>query len=250
VLPHPAPVLQLDPVLLRHHRHAAQHGAGRRQPAFGRRDFVWHSGAEGVLRYNRRNVLGFSFDFAEDYTKSNWGAEMTWIEGQKFSDNDEIDGITESDTINLTVSVDRPTFINFLNQNRTFFFNSQWFLQYITNYRSSFPGNGPYNLLGTFTVQTGYFQDRLLPGVTLVYDRRSNSGAALPSVSYRFTENFSATVGMNFFFGRFQTVDMPIQGLGTVGGESGRLAYQESVENGLAVVRERDEFYLRLRYTF
>jgi len=218
---------------------------------FGRRDFVWHSGGEGVLRYTKRNVLGFSFDFAEDYTKSNWGAEMTWIAGQRFSDNDQWDGITESDTLNFTVSVDRPTFINFLNQNRTFFFNSQWFFQYITNYKSSFPGNGPYNILGTFTVQTGYFQDRLLPGVTFVYDRRSNSGAALPSVSYRFTENLSGTIGMNFFFGRWQTVDMPIQGLGTVSGaEAGKLAYQESVENGLSVVRERDEIYLRLRYTF
>jgi hypothetical protein len=175
---------------------------------------------------------------------------MTWIQGQQFSDNDEFDGRTQSDTLNMTVSVDRPTFINFLNQNRTFFFNSQIFFQYITNYRSSFPGNGPYNVLGTVTAQTGYYQDRLLPGVTLVYDRRSNSGAALPSVSYRFTENFSGTVGMNFFFGRWQTVDMPIQGLGTVGGESGKLAYQESVENGLSVVRERDEVYLRLRYTF
>jgi len=217
---------------------------------FGRRDFVWHSGAEGVLRYERRNVLGFSFDFAEDWAKSSWGAEMTWIQGQQFADNDEFDGLTESDTLNLTISVDRPTFVNFLNQNRTFFFNAQFFFQYITNYKSSFPGNGPFNILGTFTVQTGYFQDRLLPGVTFVYDRRSNSGAALPSVTYRFTENFSGTVGMNFFFGRFQTVDMPIHGLATIGGESGALAYQESVENGLAVVRERDEVYLRLRYTF
>src|SRR5690606_38825976 len=193
---------------------------------------------------------GFSFDFAEDYTKSNWGVEATWIEGQKFTDHDEWDGISESDTINLTVSVDRPTFINFLNQNRTFFFNAQFFFQYITNYKAGFPGNGPFNVLGTFTVQTGYFQDRLLPGVTFVYDRRSNSGAALPSLTYRFTENLSGTVGLNLFFGRFQMVDMPVSGLATVGGESGRFAYQEAVENGLAVVRERDEFYLRIRYTF
>jgi hypothetical protein len=217
---------------------------------FGRRDFVWHTGGEGVLRYTKRNVLGFSFDFAEDYTKSNWGAEMTWIAGQRFGDNDSFDGYTESDTLNLTVSVDRPTFINFLNQNRTFFFNSQFFFQYITNYKQGFPGNGPWNILGTFTVQTGYYQDRLLPGVTFVYDRRSNSGAALPSVTYRFTENFSGTFGLNFFFGRFQMTDMPVQGLATVGGETGRFAYQEAVENGLSVVRERDEVYLRLRYTF
>ena len=229
------------------HRNTVRAGGHR---GFGRRSFVWHSGGEGVLRYEKRNVLGFSFDFAEDVTKSNWGVEATWIEGQKFTDHDEWDGISESDTINLTVSVDRPTFINFLNQNRTFFFNAQFFFQYITNYKAGFPGNGPFNVLGTFTVQTGYFQDRLLPGVTFVYDRRSNSGAALPSLTYRFTENLSGTVGLNFFFGRFQMVDMPVSGLATVGGESGRFAYQEAVENGLAVVRERDEFYLRIRYTF
>src|SRR5690606_32721374 len=132
----------------------------------------------------------------------------------------------------------------------TFFFNTQIFFQYITNYQSSFPGNGPFNVLGTFTVQTGYFQDRLLPGVTFVYDVKSSSGAALPSISYRFTENFSATVGMNLFWGRFDLVDMPVAGIATVGDEAGVHAYEEAVENGLAVVRERDEIYLRLRYTF
>ncbi len=217
---------------------------------FGRWDFTWHSGGEAILRYTKRNVLGFSFDFAEDMTKSNWGTELTWISRQRFTNNDRTDGVEESGTINLTISVDRPTFINFLNQNRTFFFNSQWFFQYITDYDKGFTSNGPYNILGTFTIQTGYYQDRLLPGVTFVYDRRSNSGAALTSIGYRFTENFSGTVGMNFFWGRFQTTDIPIQGLSTVGAQVGRDAYTQGVENGLAVVRERDEFFMRLRYTF
>jgi hypothetical protein len=99
-------------------------------------------------------------------------------------------------------------------------------------------------------VQTGYFQDRLLPGVTFVYDVNSNSGAALPSVAYRFTESFSATIGMNFFWGRWEYEDSPIAPLGLIGTEQGRLAYRDGVENGLAVVRERDEVYLRIRYTF
>jgi hypothetical protein len=30
--------------------------------AYGRRDFVWQSGGEGVLQYQKRNVLGFAFD--------------------------------------------------------------------------------------------------------------------------------------------------------------------------------------------
>jgi hypothetical protein len=217
---------------------------------FGRRDFQWHGGGEGVLQYQKRNVLGFSTDFAEDVTKSNWGMEATWISNVRFTDNNSFAGVNTGDTFNLTVSVDRPTFINFLNPNRTFFFNSQVFFQYISNYKSGFVNNGPFNMLGTFTVQTGYFQDRLLPGVTFVYDMNSNSGAALPSITYRFTESFSATVGMNFFWGRWEYEDAPIAPLGTLGNEVGRLAYRDGVENGLSVVRERDEAFLRIRYTF
>jgi hypothetical protein len=217
---------------------------------FGRRDWTWHSGAEVVLRYQRRNVLGFSLDFAEDKTKSNWGVEATWINPVQYSNNLNYEGISSAQTFNLTVSVDRPTFINFLNQNRTFFFNSQWFFQYIDGYQNGFLASGPYNVLGTFTVQTGYFQDRLLPSVTFVYDMRSTSGAALPQITYRFTENFSASVGMNFFWGRFQLRDMPLKGIGTVGDQVAESAYQVGVENGLSLVRERDEAFLRLRYTF
>jgi len=217
---------------------------------FGRRDFVWASGGEGVLKYAKRNVFGISADFAEDVTKSNWGIESAWVTGNRYQNNDEFSGISTSDTFNVTISVDRPTFINFLNQNRTFFFNSQWFFQYISGFNKGFTDNGPYNVLGTFTIQTGYFQDRLLPNVTFVYDVKSNSGAALPGIVYRFTENFSGELGINWFWGRQQYKDMPVNALGTVSNRVGDHAYQDAVENALAVVREREEIFMRLRYTF
>ncbi len=216
---------------------------------YGRRDFIWHGGGDLLLRYQKRNVLGFSMDFAEDFTKSNWGFELTWIEGLPFTNNDRWDATSDADLYNLTISVDRPTFINFLNQNRTFFINTQWFFQYVNGYENSFTSNGPFNMLATLTVTTGYFQDRLLPGVTFVYDVRSNSGAALPSVTYRFTENFSATVGMAGFMGRFQEKTPPLYTT-ALGNRVGRGAYSSHVENGLSPIRERDELYLRIRYTF
>ena len=130
---------------------------------FGRRDFVWAGGGDVVLDYQRRNVLGFSSDFAEDYSKSNWSVEFTWVNRQPYRNASQMDGISKPGTYNLTLSVDRPTFINFLNQSRTFFFNSQMFFQYVPGYKNSFSANGPWNFLFTFTAQTGYFQDRLLP---------------------------------------------------------------------------------------
>ena len=216
---------------------------------FGRRDFIWHGGAEFALRYEKRNVLGLSMDVAEDITKTNWSFEFTWINDLPFTDNNQLDGISNGDTFNLTLSVDRPTFINFLNANRTFFFNSQWFFQYVSGHQSGFTSNGPWNTLMTLTGFTGYFQDRLLPTTTFVYDFQSNSGALLPSITYRFTENFSATFGLAGFWGRQQRVRTPITTASVID-RAGANAYNSFAENGLQVVRERDEIFLRIRYAF
>jgi hypothetical protein len=216
---------------------------------FGRRDFVWAMGAPLVARFEKRNVLGFSTDWAEDFTKSNWSVETTWIEGTPFFDNDEVEGLRTVDTYNLTVSVDRPTFVNFLNPNRTLFVNSQWFFQFIDGYKKSFPGTGPWNVFFTLTVQTGYFQDRLNPSITSVYDFRSASGALLPQITYRFTENFSATFGLASFYGRSQFRRTGITQVGPAN-RVGSHAYQDAVDNGLSLLRDRDEAFLTVRYTF
>ena len=64
-----------------------------------------------------------------------------------------------------------------------------------TQVKDSFSANWPWNILGTFSVSTGYFQDRLLPSVTFVYDVQSVSGASLPQITYRYNEAFSITFG-------------------------------------------------------
>jgi hypothetical protein len=217
---------------------------------FGRRTFIWHSGGELTLQYQQRNVLGFSSDFAEDHTKTNWGVEFTWIPDVPFTDNDAWVGQSHSDTVNLTVSVDRPTFINFLNPNRTFFFNSQWFFNYITNYHNGYTFDGPFNVLFTFAMFTGYFQDRVQPQFVTVYDFRSQSGALLPSFQYRFTESFSVTVGTMFFFGRTELKDMPVREYAPAANRSGPNAYENGVDNLLSLIRTHDEAFMRLRWTF
>ena len=219
---------------------------------FGRRDFVYHSGGDGVLRVDKSNIFGFSMDFAEDVTKSNWGVEYTWVKDLHVGDNNSADGLTDGiDLQRLTISVDRPTFVNFMNANRTFFINTQWFVQYVDGFQKGF--TGPlyhWDIFGVLAVSTGYFQDRLLPSLVLVYFVRNNSFAVLPQVTYRFTENFQASVGVAAFAGREQEVTMPLNGLGPVGERFGRNAYKSFVEPGLALVRERDEIFLRVRYTF
>jgi hypothetical protein len=217
---------------------------------FGRRDFQWQIGNSLALTFPKANILGFSTDWAEDVTKSNWGVEFTWVEDIPANDADEYDGLANVNNYNLTISVDRPTFINFLNHNRTFFFNAQLFTQYVDGYSESFPANGPWNFLGVLTAATGYFQDRLLVSMTGVWDLQSDSGAFLPQFTYRFTENFSASFGLAVFNGRVQDVDMALNPVAGDSARTGDGAYRDFAENGLAPVRDRDEVFLRIKYTF
>ena len=217
---------------------------------FGRRTAAFHGGGEILLTYEKRNVLGFGMDFAEDYSKSSWGVEWTWIPNISFGDSSSVNGLTDADTFNLTISVDRPTFVNVLNANRTFFITSQWFFQYVDGYQKSFYAQGPYNILGIFLITTGYFQDRLLPTLLFVYDVQSVSGAATLSFTYRYSENFSISWGAALFMGRREFHDEALNSIGPPGNRLGDHAYQDSIEPGLSLIRDRDELWMKLRYTF
>jgi hypothetical protein len=222
---------------------------------FGRRDFAWAGAGEIILEYDKVNTFGVAVDFSEDFTLTNWGIELTWTHDKDFV-NSEVPSLkSDSDVLALTVSVDRPTFIRFLNYERTFFFNMQWFFEYIPDHegegdRDSYRGYaayGPWTALGVFTFETGFFQDRLLPNATFVYDVRSRSGAVSLKMRYRFTSQFSVTIGMDHFYGPGDSYIIPI-GLGALG-ESNQTYRAERFER-LNAVRERDELNLRFRYTF
>jgi Protein of unknown function (DUF1302) len=218
--------------------------------AYGRRDFLWLSGSEINLQYPKHNILGFGMDFAEDQTKTNWGVEFSWTNAETLQDNNSFSGFSTHGIEQLTISMDRPTFVNFLNPNRTLFFNTQWFFRYINNFHdnSAMWVNGPFAMLATFTINTGYFQDRLLPEVTFVHDVRTTSGAALISLTYRYSQAFSATLGTNVFYGSPQKMQLPIQQpvLQDNGGDfMNRVKY-----DGLTSLAERNELSLVLRYTF
>jgi hypothetical protein len=217
---------------------------------FGRRDFVWSGGSEIALRYPKRNVFGLATDFAHDGSGTNWSLEGTWINGQAFGIQTEERGFGYRDTYNLTISADRPTFINFLNPGRTFFFNAQLFMRYIAGYEGGgeFGVSGPFSALGTFSVFTGYFQDRLLPGVTWVHDVNSSSGGLITQVTYRFSQDFSATFGIAGFYGDPSERALALRPafLGNQGGD-----YKSDTNyDGLSAIAERDEVFLSLRYTF
>ena len=220
-------------------------------PRFGRRDFLWHGGAQIALDYSRNHILGFAMDFAHDRSGSNWNIEATWFRRVRLGDLDSFDMNSKADLVNLTIGVDRPTFIRFLNRNQSFYMGAQLFLQYVVGYQKSFTTDGPFNARLTVGAFTGYHQDRLLPGLQVVYDFPSHSGALIWSLGWRVTQSFLIRIGLNTFWGEVDRREAALVAAGTAGqGGRGEGAYHSYVENGLSTVRDRDEISIRLRYTF
>jgi hypothetical protein len=222
---------------------------------FGRRTFAWHGGQQVALRYQKTNVLGFSLDFAEDYTKTSWGVEFSWMSNHLFGNTKTVSGLSEMDQYVMSVSIDRPTFFNYLNPNRSFFLNTQFFVRYFTNYEGGSrnrDGNygvadGPWSGTVTFSLFTGYFQDRLNPRATLVWETGVNGGAALIGVGYRFSGNFSAAVGYNSFWGDGPTVQ---RAYFPASGGYGDNNHYGAGNRGFSAVTNREELSVNLRYAW
>ena len=68
-------------------------------------------------------------------------------------------------------------------------------------------------------------------------------------VTYRYSATFSVTFGLAAFAGREEGRPMAISPT-SLSNRTGRYAYKDLVENGLSAVRDRDEIFLRVRYTF
>ena len=71
----------------------------------------------------------------------------------------------------------------------------------------------------------------------------------LPSVAYRFTENFSATFGLAIFSGRTESRNPAITPI-SLGNRVGKGAYSAHLDRRLSLTRENGEAFLRVRYTF
>jgi hypothetical protein len=224
---------------------------------FGRRDFLWHSGRQAVITYQKLNVLGFSLDFAEDVTKTSWGIEFSATSDKLIPNADDYSNYSSSNDYVLSISIDRPTFFNFLNPNRSFFVNFQFFLRYLDDYKGGHGGSdnkdgnfaaamGPITGLVTLTMFTGYFQDRLNPRFTLVFDPTTSTGGLITGLGYRFTESFSTAFSVNHFFGHH------VQTRGAAFPFAPYTSPDVTSDGfrGLAPVTNRDEIAWVVRYSF
>ena len=161
------------------------------------------------MHFPRVNLIGGSADFYIDPLKSAFRVEVAHTSGEEFADTSQFRLFSESNVLRWVIGWDRPTYIRFLNPNRTFLLSAQVFGQHILDHESFTTPFGHQigfqdwkdNYIATFLFQGFYANDRVLPRVITAYDTGAQAGVISPGVDWLVNDNWRITLAGNFKFG-------------------------------------------------
>ena len=162
------------------------------------------------IHFPRVTLVGASADFYVDPIKSAIRVEMAHTSGEEFADTSKSALHSESDVIRWVIGWDRPTYIRWLNPNRTFLLSAQIFGQHILDHKSiSHPVTGSRigfqdwknGYIGTFLFQGFFANDRILPRLILARDFRAKATVLGPGVDYLISDNLRLIFGANIKLG-------------------------------------------------
>lgn len=230
------------------------------------------------IHFPRVFLIGGSLDTTVESIKSTFRIEFAHTTGEEFANTLQPGLYSRSRVLRWVVGWDRPTWIKFLNPNRTFILSAQIFGQHLLDHeliKTQFGDAGmpdwEHNFIGTFLIQGNYMNDRLTPQFIMAYDVRAQAGTLAPSVNWLITNNWELNVGFNMKVGRtknqfddarngnpFPPYTDPSFGFNPATGAVGQSVVRLGGLSPLGIFRSgplgtagsEDEVQLRLRYKF
>lgn len=210
-------------------------------------------GGQFSIQYKRAHTTGLSFDYFEGNSGVVFRVESSITFNELVNNTRKANWLDTSDVVRWSIGMDRPTFIRFLNPDRTFFLSAQLFdTWYVDQEGDSNDGYyvGKHNFIATFFAQTHYLRDQLIPQGFVVWEEQSNSWVVGASVEYLFNNHVSITTGFNLIWGgkRNITHDVGPFTSFTLDGNYSQEAIFGIGRQGLGAFRKNDELFMRLKY--
>lgn len=151
------------------------------------------------------NLVGGSLDFQSEALKAAFRMEGALSTGEEFSNTLRPQLYSKNRVWRSVIGVDRPTFIDFINPNRTTLISAQVFYQHIFDHELGQGLYGPVgmpdwkdNLTATLLVKAFFMNDRLSPQLITAYDWKARALVMSPAVDWIFSDNLKLTFGGNF----------------------------------------------------
>lgn len=165
---------------------------------------AWPSLIAFDIEFPRVNMVGGSLDIQAESIGSVLRVESSLTHGEEFANTARQQLFSKSRVWRYVFGWDRPTFIPFLNKDRTFLLSAQVFGQHLLDHEEYQGAWGNYgmpdwkhNHIGTFLIKGFYMNDRLSPQLIVARDFKARSNAWVPTLDYVATDNLKLTVGAN-----------------------------------------------------
>ena len=156
------------------------------------------------MYYPRVNLVGGSLDLQWEAAKAAVRIEGALTQGEEFANSARDQLFSRNPVFRSVIGIDRPTFIPWINPNRTTLISGQMFYQHIFQHELQ---SGLYgqvgmpdwedNVTATLLVKAFLNNDRLSPQVIFAHDFRADATVASPQVDWIFSDDLKFSFGAN-----------------------------------------------------
>jgi hypothetical protein len=156
------------------------------------------------MYFPRVNLIGGSMDFEWEGAGAAIRLEGALTHGEEFANTAREKLYSKNKVFRSVIGFDRPTFIPFINKNRTTLLSAQLFYQHIFDHQLE---DGLYgkvgipdwedNFIGTLLVKAFLANDRVSPQVIMARDFKAHAWVVAPSLDWIVSDNLKLTVGAN-----------------------------------------------------
>ena len=231
----------------------------------GNNEPLWRTGSglggQTHLEFKQSHTTGLAMDYFESFTGLVFRIESSITWDELVENTNTPTWTDESDVMRWSFGLDRPTFIKFLNKDRTFFLSQQIFDTWYWDHEGTKHTGMPFdehNFIYTFFFQTHYKRDTIIPLAFFVWEEASNSYVVGANTEWLIDNHWSVKGGMHMIWGgennrlhasgAFTSFIEPAAAGGSV------YPYQNGVlgiaREGIGGLRNNDEIFFQLKYQF
>lgn len=224
-------------------------------------------GGQTHIAYKQAHTTGMAIDYFEPWSGVVFRIESSITLDEIVNNTRKADWVDKSDVMRWSIGLDRPTFIPWLNKDRTFFLSMQlfdtWYLDHEGDKNTGYFVDD-HNFIWTFFFIGNYMRDTLKPVGFLVWEEAANSWTAGLNLEWLIDNHWSVKGGLHTIWGGdnnythdsgpFTSFVVPgASDQGRVPGAGG-YPYQEAIfgvaREGIGALRDNDELFLQLKYQF
>ena len=218
------------------------------------------AGGQTSQVFKQAHTLGLAVDYFESWSGIVFRVESSWTFDELVNNTRSVDWVDKSDVMRFSIGLDRPTFIPFLNQTRTFFLSLQIFDTWYWDHEGD--GNTGYfvdehNWITTFFFLANYMRDTVKPVGFYVWEEASNSHVMGFNVEWLIDNHWSIKGGVHLIWegDENRTHDAgPFTNFIGLGPNNKQDPLVTSVlglaHEGLGALRNYDEVFFELKYQF